>query len=112
MNIPFRFLLLLLALHSVTSSKDTFLQFARDHAKTYSSIDEFKTRQTIFESNYLDMLEHNQRYEKGEVSWARKVTKFYDRTMEEFIADVGLGNWFKKFHYFQCLHYHRYARNS
>jgi len=90
-RIKMKFLLLLLALHSVTSSKDTFLQFARDHAKTYSSIDEFKTRQTIFESNYLDMLEHNQRYEKGEVSWARKVTKFYDRTMEEFIADVGLG---------------------
>merc|ERR1719309_942811 len=59
--------------------------------KTYSSLEEFQTRQAIFESNYLDMLEHNQRYEKGEVSWARKVTKFYDRTMEEFIAEVGLG---------------------
>mgnify|MGYP001328238160 FL=1 len=38
------------------------------------------------------MLVHNQRYEAGEVSWWRRVTKHYDLTMEEIKKDLGIGN--------------------
>ena len=41
--------------------------------------------------NHQDMLEHNARYEAGEVSWARKVTQYYDLTYDEFASAVGLG---------------------
>ena len=41
---------------------------------------------------YESMLVHNQRYEAGEVTWWRKVTKHYDLTMEEIERDLGLGN--------------------
>ena len=34
---------------------------------------------------------HNQRYEAGEVTWWRKVTKHYDLTMEEIERDLGMG---------------------
>ena len=37
------------------------------------------------------MLVHNQRYEAGEVTWWRKVTKHYDLTMEEIERDLGMG---------------------
>ena len=40
------------------------------------------------------MLAHNQRYEAGEVSWWKKVTKHYDMTMEEIERDLGLGNYY------------------
>ena len=39
------------------------------------------------------MLAHNQRYEAGEVTWWRKVTKHYDMTMEEIERDLGLGDY-------------------
>ena len=39
------------------------------------------------------MLAHNQRYEAGEVTWWRKVTKHYDMTLEEIERDLGLGNY-------------------
>ena len=38
------------------------------------------------------MLVHNQRYEAGEVTWWKKVTKHYDLTLEEIEKDLGIGN--------------------
>ena len=38
------------------------------------------------------MLVHNQRYEAGEVTWWKKVTKHYDLTIEEIEQDLGIGN--------------------
>ena len=39
------------------------------------------------------MLAHNQRYEAGEVSWWKKITRHYDMTMEEIERDLGLGDY-------------------
>ena len=41
---------------------------------------------------YEAMLVHNQRYEAGEVTWWKKVTKHYDLTIEEIEQDLGIGN--------------------
>ena len=49
---------------------------------------------------YEAMLEHNQRYEAGEVTWWKKVTKHYDLTMEEIEKDLGIGN---KPYFYLCL---------
>ena len=57
-------------------------------------------RRDIFLNNYQDMIEHNARYEAGEVSWTRKVTEFYDLTYDEFVVARGLG----KLHIFQPEH--------
>ena len=40
--------------------------------------------------NYQDMVEHNMRYETREVSWARKVTEYYDLTFDEFESVAGI----------------------
>merc|ERR1711971_666592 len=36
------------------------------------------------------MQEHNARFEAGEETWSRKVTPFYDHTMEEVAAILTL----------------------
>lgn len=65
---------------------DPFLQFAEEHGKNYSTRAELDHRRAIFEKNYMDMVEHNAKFEIGEVSWHRKVTPYYDLTTEEFAS--------------------------
>jgi len=83
--------LILSFLIGLTLANDAFLQFAKEFGKKYATRKEFSMRQEIFLKNYQEMLEHNALFEQGQVSWARKVTKFYDRTFEEFATEVGLG---------------------
>jgi len=88
-----RCLLILSALAGLTlaSANDPFLQFAKNFGKQYPNTREWSTRREIFLTNYQDMVEHNARYETGEVSWTRKVTEFYDLTYDEFVVARGLG---------------------
>merc|ERR1711872_852822 len=52
---------------------DTFHNFNLEHGKTYKSVGEFELRRSIFQANFDKMMEHNKRYEAGEVSWYQKV---------------------------------------
>jgi len=64
----------------------SFLGFAKQFTKSYQSAEEYKYRSTIFEYNYKKMLEHNKRYESGEVSWWMKVHEDMDLTSAEWMA--------------------------
>ena len=86
-----RSLLLLCTLLGLSIASDPFLKFAKDFGKTYGNKRELDQRRSVFMTNYEDMLQHNARYEAGEVSWARKVTEFYDLTYDEFVVARGLG---------------------
>jgi len=86
-----RVLLVLSALLGLTLARDAFLQFSEEFGKQYVGMKDFSMRRDIFMKNYQEMQEHNALYEAGEVSWARKVTPYYDLTQEEWAAAVGLG---------------------
>merc|ERR1719276_382358 len=87
-----RVLSILLAVVGVSLASETeFLKFAKTFSKKYASTDEYELRRQIFLERYESMLVHNQRYEAGEVTWWRKVTKHYDLTMEEIERDLGMG---------------------
>jgi len=82
-----RFFLLVAALvGSSLAIWDPFMQWARENNKQYLTKEEQAHRREIWENNYQSMLEHNAKYEAGEVTWSRKVTEYYDLTTEEFIA--------------------------
>lgn len=53
------------------------------HKKNYNADEEAK-RKAIFKENLDKINEHNERYEKGEVTYIMGVNKFADLTEEEF----------------------------
>jgi len=61
-----------------------FQQFISDHAKQYSTEEELYFRRSVFMNNYEQILEHNARYEAGQVSWWKKVNPDMDLTQQEF----------------------------
>jgi len=65
---------------------DTFHNFNLEHSKTYKSTQEYELRRSIFMNNYNKMLEHNKRYEAGEVTWSQGVHPDMDLTEEEWAA--------------------------
>merc|ERR1739842_281822 len=87
-----RVLSILLAVVGVSlASESEFLKFAKTFNKKYASTGEYEQRRQIFLERYEAMLVHNQRYEAGEVTWWKKVTKHYDLTLEEIEKDLGIG---------------------
>jgi len=68
---------------------DPFAEWVKVHKKEYQSVEELAHRRAVFETNYADMMEHNAKFDRGEVSWHRKVTPYYDLTREEW-ADIRL----------------------
>nr|AAQ11975.1 putative gut cathepsin L-like cysteine protease [Callosobruchus maculatus] len=68
-----------------SSVYEEWQQFKLDHGKTYRSVVEEKRRFSVFQKNLIDIQEHNKKYERGEVSFAKKVTQFADMTHEEFL---------------------------
>lgn len=58
--------------------------FQQKYTKVYKSLREEKLRLAIFESNLEIVNEHNEKYEKGEVSYAIGINQFSDLTDEEF----------------------------
>nr|CAH7727997.1 unnamed protein product [Callosobruchus chinensis] len=67
------------------SVKEEWQQFKLDHGKTYRSLVEEKLRYSIFQDNVRKIKEHNEKYDKGAVSYAMKVTQFADMTEQEFL---------------------------
>nr|CAH7748576.1 unnamed protein product [Callosobruchus chinensis] len=65
-------------------------QFKIEHGKTYGSLLEEQERFSVFQSNLRDIEEHNERYERGEVSYMMKINEFGDMTKEEFAATLVL----------------------
>merc|ERR1712223_1157028 len=52
---------------------------------------ELTMRRAIFMKNYNRMVEHNKDFDAGKVTWARGVNQWYDLTMEEWRAEMGIG---------------------
>ena len=52
---------------------------------------ELTMRQAIFMKNYNRMVEHNKDFDAGKVTWARGVNQWYDLTIEEWRAEMGIG---------------------
>jgi len=82
-----RSLLLLLCLFCGSLAMiDPFLDWSRQHGKAYQTRAELIKRRSIFEKNHQDILEHNKKFEAGEVTWSRKLTEYSDLTTEEFVS--------------------------
>merc|ERR1711962_1040959 len=85
-------LLVLSALVAVgLANEDVFLKWAKEQGKQYKTKAELTMRQAIFMKNYNRMVEHNKDFDAGKVTWARGVNKWYDLTMEEWRAEMGIG---------------------
>merc|ERR1711872_579636 len=83
----YRTLILLCILGTgIAFTLDTFHNFNLEHNKTYTSVEDFEFRRSIFMMNYKNMQRHNKRYEAGEVSWFQKVHPDMDLTNEEWAA--------------------------
>nr|UHM21909.1 cathepsin L4 [Zabrotes subfasciatus] len=67
------------------SVKEEWQQFKMDHGKTYRSLREERHRFSIFQDNLQLIQEHNEKYDKGEVTYALKITEFADMTHQEFL---------------------------
>ncbi|KAL1131617.1 hypothetical protein AAG570_011231 [Ranatra chinensis] len=59
------------------------------HKKAYSNEDEEKERFDIFKENKKKIDEHNEKYEKGEVTWKMGLNAFSDLKPEEFKGMMG-----------------------
>jgi len=71
---------------ALTAELNSFSSFTNQFSKTYSSVEEYELRRGIFMQNYLKMVEHNKKYDAGEVSWWMKVHDDMDLTPEEWSA--------------------------
>merc|ERR1711994_884979 len=85
-------LLVLSALVAVgLANEDVFLKWAKEQGKQYKTKAELTMRQAIFMKNYNRMVEHNKDFDAGKATWARGVNQWYDLTMEEWRAEMGIG---------------------
>ncbi|VEN41273.1 unnamed protein product [Callosobruchus maculatus] len=66
------------------SELDQWRQFKIQYGKAYTSSLEDRKRFNIFQENLKKILHHNERFDKGEVTYAMKITKFADMTQDEF----------------------------
>jgi len=82
-----RFLVVVaLACVASASALDSFHSYSKQFTKGYKSVEEYKLRRSIFETNLAKMVEHNKRYAAGEETWWMKVHEDMDLTNEEFMA--------------------------
>lgn len=65
-------------------SNDFFFQFK--HAKRYKNFFEDARRRNIYVENSKKVREHNQRFDRGEVTYRLALNKYSDLTNEEFIS--------------------------
>ncbi|VEN46852.1 unnamed protein product [Callosobruchus maculatus] len=77
------FLMFIVGVTALTDTEE-WAKFKSRHGKTYRSTLEDRKRFNIFKQNLQKIQDHNAKYEKGEVSYAMKVTTFSDMTLEEF----------------------------
>jgi len=73
------------------STELTFKDFTKTFNKKYASVEEYFNRRKIFMSNYNNMLKHNKDYAEGKVSWKKKVTEYFDMTLEEKRSQLNFG---------------------
>ncbi|CAH1987825.1 unnamed protein product [Acanthoscelides obtectus] len=67
----------------VTADLEEWKNFKIRHGKAYTSSVEDRRRFSVFHENLKKILDHNERFNKGEVTYAMKVTKFTDMTEKE-----------------------------
>jgi len=71
---------------AAAAGHENFHGFAKQFKKGYKSMEEYQLRRSIFEKNLAKMVEHNKKYEAGEVTWWMKMNEDMDLTSEEFMA--------------------------
>ncbi|CAH1963340.1 unnamed protein product [Acanthoscelides obtectus] len=69
---------------TTSTDLDQWAQFKSKHGRVYTITQEDRKRFSIFKDNLQKIEYHNAKYEKGEVSYALKITKFADMTWDEF----------------------------
>ncbi|XP_064122849.1 digestive cysteine proteinase 2-like [Macrobrachium nipponense] len=62
--------------------------FKLTHGKAYSNAKEELYRKTIFENHLKNIEAHNERFQKGEVTFDLAMNRFGDMTTEEFVAQM------------------------
>ena len=62
----------------------SFKEYVLKFHKHYGSQKEYDKRQAIFEANIKDMILHNRKHDKGQLSHRRGINQFTDLTTEEF----------------------------
>jgi len=67
-----------------------FDNFVATFSKVYETSQELDMRRSIFIKNYQKIIEHNARFEAGEVSWFEKVNMHLDLTEEEWAQKRGV----------------------
>jgi len=65
-----------------------WIQFKKDHGKSYASIEEETARFFIFISNLREIDAHNQQFQAGQKSFSMAMNQFGDMTNEEFRATM------------------------
>ncbi|KAJ8921569.1 hypothetical protein NQ315_010474 [Exocentrus adspersus] len=63
-------------------------EFKQKFGRDYRNLKEEQTRYSIFQSNLRTIEEHNERYDKGEISYFTGINQFTDMTPEEFRATL------------------------
>ncbi|KAJ8984234.1 hypothetical protein NQ317_007466 [Molorchus minor] len=71
---------------SATTDQELWLQFQKTYGREYRNLREAQVRFTIFQQNLRKIEEHNAKYEAGEKSYYLGVTRFADKSEEEFRA--------------------------
>ncbi|KAG7153918.1 Digestive cysteine proteinase 2-like 2 [Homarus americanus] len=61
----------------------TWDEFKTEFGKQYKDTEEVNQRRRIFEDNLKYIEDHNNKYERGEVTFTMKINKFSDMTPEE-----------------------------
>jgi len=76
---------LILCLIGLAAANDAeFFKFKKQYNKVYKSAGEHAHRRAAFINNYETMIEHNKKYDAGEVTWFMKINDDSDLTPEEW----------------------------
>ena len=70
-------------LATTLASELTYLDYIKKFNKSYE-IKEFTERESIYYANLRNIVQHNEKYVNGDVSYSMGINQFTDMTHEEF----------------------------
>ncbi|XP_050517471.1 protein CTLA-2-beta-like [Diabrotica virgifera virgifera] len=71
------------------TAEEAWSKYKKAFYKSYDEEEDAK-RFALFEKRYYEIIEHNKKYEAGEVSWSKGLNPMTDLTDEEFNNLLGL----------------------
>ncbi|KAF7287548.1 digestive cysteine proteinase 1-like [Rhynchophorus ferrugineus] len=73
---------------NLLSVDEEWANFKTKFNKSYESEEESQKRYEIFKENYHKVLEHNKKYEAGEVTSSLAINQFSDQSSDEFSSQA------------------------